>query len=101
MKLHPSLRNNEECKKYIKKYKYVFLIEDDSYCAEEIVINTYIDSVLSDFSSVLINIPSIDESIKCYTYKNFLNKYVGKECFPKVSLFEKMLKNEKITIKNF
>ena len=72
VKLHPSEKYINEIIDIIKKYeKYVHYISDTSTTSDDYLINENIDTIISDYSSTMINACYLRDDINILTYMKF------------------------------
>lgn len=78
VKLHPREKYEQDIKMLIKKYEeYIRLIDDKTITSEDVILNENIKGLISDFSSMLINVTYLRDNIEAYTTLNIIEGKYG------------------------
>lgn len=91
VKLHPAERYINEIKELIMKYKdNVIYIEDNKYTSEDFILNENITTIISDYSSTLINAHYLRNDIELLSYMYRLYEKYSVDLGLNISILEKL-----------
>ena len=91
VKLHPAERYINEIKELIMKYKdNVIYIEDNKYTSEDFILNENITTIISDYSSTLINAHYLRSDIELLSYMYRLYEKYSVDLGLNISILEKL-----------
>ncbi|TDT46076.1 polysialyltransferase family glycosyltransferase [Fonticella tunisiensis] len=97
VKLHPAEKEINQIRSLIKEYEpYVKFIDKLNITSEDIIYDSNIKEVISDFSSILINAYYLRKDIYLTSYANMLKKKYGVQINFSCSIFDKLFLEGKI-----
>ncbi len=91
VKLHPAERYVEDIKGLIDRYSNVILLDDNSYTSEDFLMNKAITTIISDYSSTLINAYYLRTDLQLISYIEELKDKYKIDLGLKISIFDKLL----------
>nr|WP_317331740.1 polysialyltransferase family glycosyltransferase [uncultured Romboutsia sp.] len=96
LKLHPAERYIDEIKALVMRYEEsVVYIDDNRYTSEDFILNKNINTIISDYSSTLINAYYLRDDIELYSYMNILENEYNINLGLDITILEKLF-NENI-----